>query len=249
MCLDYDYLGSRSDGGYAEYCLLPSQWHFIQSEDPESDLASLSLMEPCTVAQHTLRKSGLTAGNSLLIFGAGPIGIMTARWARIFGAISIMLVDILDEKVKFAAERGEYVVNSRSVDVDAEFRKLNGGRPPDVCVEGTGTGKALGQAIDCIRTFGTIAVMGNPHQDTLITLSQHSNLLRKELSLQGVWNSHYAATPINEWEYTMKMFNHGRMKVLDLITHKTDLDGLKTLCEDIYANRINICKAIFSTEA
>ena len=248
MCLDYDYLGSRSDGGFAEYCLLPSEWHFVASGDPDSDLEALSLIEPCTVAQHTLRKSNLTAGNSLLIFGAGPIGIMAARWARIFGAGPVMLVDVLDEKVSFASERGECVVNGRTVDVDTEFRKLNHGKPPDICVEGTGSGVALGQAIDCVRTFGTIAVMGNPHQDTLIALAQHSNILRKELTLQGVWNSHYAATPINEWVHTMQMLDTGRMEVRDLITHRTGLDGLPKLCGDINDGRISICKAIYSTE-
>jgi len=248
MCLDYDYLGSRSDGGFAEYCLIPSEWHFIESKNSDTTMEMLSMVEPCTVAQHAVRKGGLTAGNSLLIFGAGPIGIMAARWAAVFGAGPVMLVDVLDEKVAFAAARGQHVINSMTSDVLEEFKKANNGRPPDIVIEGTGTGSALGQAIDCVRTFGTVVMMGNPHKDTTIRLSQHSNILRKEITLQGIWNSHYAATPINEWEYTVRMMDEGRMMVDDLVTHRTGIAGLPKLCGDIYNKRVTICKALYNAE-
>jgi L-iditol 2-dehydrogenase len=250
MCLDYDYLGSRSDGGFAEYCLVPSAWHFVEAKNPAIDPEALAMVEPCTVAQHAVRKSELRAGNSIVIFGAGPIGIMAARWARIFGAGPVMLVDVVDEKVAFAKEHGEaLIVNGIKQNVLEEFKKINNGAPPDVAIEGTGTGAALGQAIECTRTFGTVVMMGNPHKDTTIKLAQHSQILRKELVLRGIWNSHFAATPINEWVYTVRMLDEGKMKVLDLITHRASLDELPKLCEDIYKQRISICKAVYSAKA
>jgi L-iditol 2-dehydrogenase len=174
---------------------------------------------------------------------------MTARWARIFGAGPVMLVDVLDEKVSFARERGEScIVNGLKQDVLEEFKKINNGAPPDSVIEGTGTSAALGQAIECIRTFGTIVLMGNPHKDTTIKLANHSLVLRKEVVLQGMWNSHYAATPINEWTYTVKMLDENKMQVMDLISHRASLDTLPKLCEDIHKARVNICKAIYSSK-
>lgn len=249
MCEDYDYLGSRSDGGFAEYCLVPSDWHFVVSNNPDMPEETFAMFEPCTVAQHALRQGGVTAGLGVLIFGAGPIGIMAARWARIFGADTVMLVDVLDEKVEFARARGQIVINGLKEDVTAAFKKLTGGRGADVVIEGTGSGAALGQAIEAARTFGTIAMMGNPHRDTTIKLSQHSQILRKELRITGVWNSHYLDSPVNEWHYTMKMLDEGRMQVLDLITHRSDLDGLPQLCRDIYDQKVSICKALYSASA
>jgi len=246
MCLDYDYLGSRSDGGFAEYCLVPGDWHFVESSNPELSDDALAMVEPCTVAQHTVRRSGLTAGQSLLIFGAGPIGQMAARWGKIFGAETVVLVDVLDEKVDFARERGFVAFNSMSTNIDEEFRKLNGGKPADVVIEGTGAGAALGLAIECVKTFGTVLMMGNPHRDTTIKLHQHSQILRKELTIQGIWNSHYAQSPINEWHYTVKMLDAGIMQVEDLITHRSDLEDLPQLCEDIYNRKVSICKALYS---
>ena len=87
--------------------------------------------------------------------------------------------------------------------------------------------------------------MGNPHRDSTIKLSQHSAILRKELKLQGIWNSHYADTPTNEWDYTVKMMDAGIMKVEDLITHRSNLEDLPQLCDDIYTRKVSICKALY----
>jgi L-iditol 2-dehydrogenase len=248
MCLDYDYLGSRSDGGFAEYCLIPSAWHFVEASNPETSSEALAMVEPCTVAQHAVRRSNLKAGYSVIIFGAGPIGIMTARWAKIFGADPVVLVDVVDEKVEFARGRGQIVLNGITQDIVSEFKKLNGGRLADIVIEGTGTSAALNQAIDCVKTFGTIAMLGNPHKDTTIKLLQHSSILRKEINLAGVWNSHYSDTPLNEWKYTVRMMDCGKMIVNDLITHRCKLEGLPQLCEDIYMHKVNICKALYSED-
>ena len=85
----------------------PSQWHFVESTNPATSMDALAMVEPCTVAQHAVRRSGLSAGYAVLILGAGPIGIMTARWARLFGAGPVILVDVVEEKINFARERGE----------------------------------------------------------------------------------------------------------------------------------------------
>src|SRR5690606_32360302 len=129
-----------------------------------------------------------------------------------------------------------------------EFKKLNRGQLADVVIEGTGTGAALNQAIDCVKTFGRIALLGNPHKDTTIKLSKHSSILRKEINLAGVWNSHYADTPINEWKYTVRMIDSGEMVVDDLVTHRCSLDNIPKLCEDIYMRKVSICKALYSAE-
>ena len=49
-CTNYQYLGSRNDGGFAEYCLIPSDWHLVLSSNPDVPLENLSLVEPATVA-------------------------------------------------------------------------------------------------------------------------------------------------------------------------------------------------------
>ncbi len=246
MCEDYGYLGSRDDGGFAEYCLLPNAWHLVVSENENISDDAISMTEPCTVAQHAIRKGNVTAGQNVVIFGAGPIGIMAARWCKIFGA-KPMLFDVVDEKVEFAIKHGEYVVNSVTNDVVETVKKFTGGRLADVVVEGTGVGSALGQCIEVCKSLGTIVLMGNPSRDTTITLKQHSMILRKELTLVGIWNSRYSDTPLNQWKCTVEMLDNGKMTVEDLITHRCTLEELPQLCKDIYERKITICKALYSS--
>ena len=244
LCEDYDYLGSRSDGGFAEYCLVPSPWHLVPTSSPTTTGEMLALVEPCTVAQHAVRRGDVRAGASVLVLGAGPIGIMAARWAELFGAGPVVLSEVVDEKVEFARDLGLTVVNSAREDLGEAFRSLTGGQGADVVIEGTGTGAALGQGMECARTFGTVVLLGNPVHDTTVTLAQHSAVLRKELMLRGVWNSHYAANPINEWRYTVRMMDEGRMRVSDLVTHRCGLGDLPRLCADIAERRTSVCKAL-----
>lgn len=245
-CSNYDYLGSRSNGGFAEYCLVPSRWHLVQSGNPDVRLEDLALVEPATVAQHAVRRGGVTAGNTVMILGAGPIGIMAARWCRIFGAGRIVLVDIVDEKIKFAQERGFETINSKEENCPARIREMTGGRGADVVLEGTGTSNGLNTAIESVRAFGHIAMFGNPHKDTTIQLTSHSNILRKEIEISGVWNSYFLDTPVNEWKFTVSMIDQGRLQVGDLISHRASLKNLKHLFDQIYSHEITICKAIYS---
>ncbi len=246
QCRSYGYLGSRNDGGFAEYCLVPSRWHLVFSENPDVDLEALCMTEPACVAQHALRRGNVSAGKTVLIFGAGPIGILMARWAEIFGAKQITLVDIDEVKVAFAEERGFHVINSLKEDCVEAIRKITNGRGMDVVVEGTGSSAGLNNAIQCTRLGGNLVLMGNPHTDTTIKLANHSQILRKELNISGIWNSSYSETPLNEWKYTVEMMDNGRLEVADLITHKAGLQGMKKLFDQIHDREITICKAIYS---
>mgnify|MGYP004662018359 FL=1 len=246
MCEDYDYLGSRRDGGFAEYCLIPSAWHMVCSQNPDTSFEELAMVEPACVAQHAmLRRSGMYAGANVLIFGAGPIGIMAARWAKLAGAGHILMVDVLDEKVAFAEKHGFSAVNSTSCDLEQAVRAAFGGKLADIAFEGTGFGSALNNAIDCVKAFGTIVMVGNPAGDTTINKGQHSKILRKELTLNGIWNSHFSNSPINEWRYTVDMMDKGLFHCEDLISQRTDLDGLPGLIDDVKNHRVNSCKIMF----
>ncbi|HOT50780.1 MAG TPA: alcohol dehydrogenase catalytic domain-containing protein, partial [Candidatus Hydrogenedentes bacterium] len=100
QCADYNYLGSRCDGGFAEYVVAPA-WNLQVVPDGVSYEAA-AMCEPAAVAAHALRRADLGLGDSVAIFGAGPIGIMLAQWARRGGASRVLLADIDDAKIEFA---------------------------------------------------------------------------------------------------------------------------------------------------
>lgn len=247
MCEDYDYMGSRRDGGFAEYCLVPSDWHFIPAPQ-NMDGSAFGLIEPCTVAQHAVRSAITQGAKSLVIFGAGPIGIMAARWAQIFAIEKVMLVDVVDEKVNFAIEKGVHCVNSTTTDINDEWLAYTGLNFADAVIEGTGFSDPFCSAINLCKPHGKIVLMGNPAGDTLIKQKFHSLILRKELNICGIWNSYYKGIDIDEWEYSVEAIAKGKMQVVDLITHKVSLEDLPNLCDDIYNKKASICKAVFCQE-
>lgn len=247
MCEHYDYMGSRCDGGFAEYCLVPSSWHFVESHNPQLPLAELAMVEPACVAQHAIRKGQVFAGAKVAIFGAGPIGIMAGRWAHLAGA-KVLLVDVVDQKVAFAERCGFPTLNSNTPDFPDRVKEIFGGALADVAVEGTGFGSALENCIHCIKPFGRIVLMGNPVGNTQISQKAHSQLLRKEVDISGIWNSHFGDSPINEWRYTVEMMDSGKFVCADLISHRVGIEEVPSLVEGIHNRSLSICKALYVSE-
>ena len=249
MCEHYDYMGSRRDGGFAEYILVPSSWHFIESKSKEVSFETLAMTEPACVAQHSVRKAQVFAGANVLVFGAGPIGIMAGRWARIFGAGKVLLVDVVDGKVEFAKQHGFDCINSRNEGFIDSVKKYFGGKLADCAIEGTGFGSALENAINTVKPFGKITLLGNPAGDTQISLKAHSTILRKELEIKGMWNSHFSNNPINEWTYTVSMMDNGTFKCEDLVSHKLSLEELPSFIDKMKNKQVMSCKVLYSAEA
>lgn len=245
MCENYNYLGSRCDGGFAEYCLIPSDWHLIRAE--KASMEALSMTEPACVAQHAVRRANITAGQYVVIFGAGPIGIMAARWARIFGA-DVLLVDVADDKVSFASSKGFEAVNFRTQDVVEEIKKRNGGKLADAAIEGTGVGVVLTTCVECVRPSGTVTLLGNPANDAVISVKTHSTMLRKEINLTCVWNSSRSPYPVNEWAFTVKMMDSGAFECTDLITDRLTLEEMPKAMEEIKNGTRKIVKAVYVCE-
>lgn len=248
MCEDYDYTGSRCDGGFAEYCLIPSTWNFIESHNPNTSIEELAMTEPACVAQHAIRKGEVFAGANVVIFGAGPIGIMAGRWAHISGA-NVLMVDVVDQKVAFAQECGFQALNSNGANFVERVKEAFGGALADVAIEGTGFSSALENCVYCIKPLGRIVLMGNPAGNTQISQKAHSMLLRKEAVISAIWNSHYGNTPINEWRYTVEMMDSGKFTCKDLISHRVSIEDVPTLVEGIRNRTISICKALYSSNA
>jgi len=189
MCNNYDYMGSRRDGGFAEYILVPSPWHFVESRNPDVPFNSLAMTEPACVAQHAVRKAKVFGGAKVIVFGAGPIGIMAGRWARIFGASKVLLVDVVDAKAAFAKEHGFDCLNSTKDDFLEKVKEYFGGTLADCAVEGSGFGSGLENAINTLKPFGHISLLGNPAGNTQISQKAHSTILRKELTISGIWSN------------------------------------------------------------
>lgn len=224
QCMDYGYLGSRQNGGFAEYVRVPA-WNLVPV--PESlPIEEAAMAEPAAVAAHALRRAGVEPGGTVLIFGAGPIGLLLAQWARAWGAGHVMLADVDLGRLRYAKELGfGHLIDPAAGDV-AEWVLHKTGQGAAVVVEGSGSSAAYEQAMHAARPFGTVVLMGNPTGSMALSQQGYWAILRKELRVLGTWNSSYTELPINEWRLALEAMADGTIKAGGLITHRTSLSRL-----------------------
>lgn len=225
-CTDYNYFGSRCDGGFAEYISVPL-WNICLAPDSLS-YEEIAMTEPAAVAIHTLRQVGIEIGDNVIIFGVGPIGLMLANWCKAWGADKVMLVDIDSSKLEFAKSLGfEYVINSMETSPVEAIKEITNGRGADIAIEGAGASIALEQCLYSVRTFGKIVAMGNPAKEMVLSQKAYWELMRKQLTMVGTWNSSYVDLPKNDWHLALRAMETGKLDVKPFITHRVGLeDGI-----------------------
>lgn len=224
MCENYNYLGSRCDGAFADYVVAPV-WNLLALPEGVSMMEG-ALTEPAAVAVHALRRAGIDIGDSVLIFGAGPIGLMVAMWARAWGASRVLLADIDEAKLDFAQTLGfTDTVHARDDDPIA-WTFAHTQRGAHVVVEASGSSAAFEHAVRAARTFGRVVLLGNPAGDMKLTQDGYWAILRKELKLFGSWNSSYSDLPKNEWQLALEFMRDKRLDLRPLITHPVALNEL-----------------------
>jgi len=222
QCQDYNYFGSRCDGGFAEYVAVPV-WNLVQV--PESlSFEEAAIAEPAAVAIHALRQSGIEIGDQVAIFGAGPIGLLMGQWSYAWGARKVLLIDIDPAKIDFAKKMGfEHVWNSLDGDPERWLISETGGRGVDLAVEAAGVSATLEQCLQSTRQFGRIVALGNPAGEMKISQKAYWELLRKQLKIFGTWNSSYVSLPKSDWILAIDaMINH-KIRVKPFITHRIGL--------------------------
>lgn len=224
LCEDYDYLGSRRDGGFAEYVCAPA-WNLVPVPD-ELCIEYAALAEPAAVAVHAIRRGSLEAGDTVLILGAGAVGLLAAMWSRIQGARDTLLADIDDRRLAYANALGfPDTCHAGQCDVSAWTRDRTA-CGADVVIEASGSSTALEQGLLAARPLGRVVLLGNPSGPMTLSQGAYWAILRKELTLHGVWNSMYRDVPRNEWRLALDFMASGWLDLGPLITHRVGLAEL-----------------------
>lgn len=218
QCHNYDYYGSRRDGAFAEYVAV-KKWNLVFVPDSVS-LEYAAMAEPCAVAIHALRQAGIGLGDTVAIFGAGAIGLLAAQIARGWGAGQVILADVDSAKLNFAGELGfTRTVDSKTADAAEFIRDCTGGKGADVCLEAAGAPAAVEGCLRSAKNFGQVVLMGNPAKNMDISQKAYGEILRKQLTLKGTWNSSYNGG-CNDWNLAIHCMERGIFDLSKLITHR-----------------------------
>ena len=224
QCSDYDYLGSRSDGGFSEYVVAPKE-NIIRVPDGVS-LEEAAQTEPAAVALHAIRRvQDSLVGKTVAVYGTGPIGLMVAQWTRIMGATQVLLFDIVTEKLELAQRLGfESVFNSNTEAVVDVVNDHTEGKGAHVCIEAAGVPETYLNAFGSVGRGGSVVLLGNPIADVTLPAPLISQLMRREVKLLGTWNSDYSTSGNDDdWRTVLQAMATGKLDLSPLITHKVSL--------------------------
>jgi L-iditol 2-dehydrogenase len=229
-CTRYNFVGSRCDGGFAEYCLAPEE--NLLPLPPGAPLLHGAFVEPLAVALHAVRRASF-AGGSALVFGAGPIGLLVAAWLRVLGARRVVLADVRRESLDLARRAGLESVDARSPELDSL-------PPMELCVEAAGAGAALVAAIERTRSQGAIVVVGRDTKDTALPLNSFETLMRREITLQGCWGYDLAG----DQELLLTALGEGRFPLDVLVTHRIRLEEAPQMIRAMAERQVYTCKVM-----
>jgi threonine 3-dehydrogenase len=209
VCANLRILGVDMDGAFAQYVALPAH-NAWPSEGLSPEIAAIQ--EPMGNAVHAAFVEEL-AGQTVVVTGCGPIGLMTVAIAKLAGAAKLFATDINPERLEIARRMGADVAINGHEDVVARLRELTGGVGVDVVLEMSGAEVAIRQGFEAVTNGGRVSLLGIPERP--ITLDLASDVIFKGLRVYGITGRKMFET----WYRTQALLAQG-LDLTPIVTHR-----------------------------
>jgi len=207
-------------GGFAEYFKVPAPNLQIDTLKlpPKLSYEEATLIEPVGCCIRAQNKAGVRKGDSVAIIGAGPSGMIHATLARIAGATSILMTDLVDYRLKMA-ERfdADLTINPKQENLVERVKKATEGRGADVVIVTAPNVKAVEDGVQIVRRGGKLLLFAPTQPDQYARLSPH-RLFFSEISVIPSYSVSHIETRI-----ALQLISSGRIKAKELITHSFPL--------------------------
>lgn len=191
-----------------------------------------AMVEPLSVGVHASRTASIKFGDNVVVFGAGPVGLLSAAVARKFGAATVTIVDIFDNKLKMALDIGVATHSFNSKSSQTLAQALPAGVAPDVVLECTGAEPCIQQGVLALKASGRYVQVGNAGSYVKFPITEFAT---KELTMFGSFRYAY-----NDYKTAVKIldenYKNGKENALidfeAMITHRfTFKDAIKAYDE------------------
>ena len=240
------YGGSRTSknpphlyGGFAEYIYIePQSWVYKLPKGMPFEVGALA--EPMAVATRALERAfmpgipfagkGFGIGATVLVQGAGPIGLLTIAAAKVAGAGKVIVIDRVDQRLRMAKRMGaDEIVDMREFKTPQDRVKrvleLTHGVGADVVVECAGVPAALPEGIEMTRRAGKYVEVGHFTDPGGVEIRPHM-ICFKDIDLLGSW-----VYPLTQFRSSLAVLNSGRFPFVELFTHKFKIDDAQKAIE------------------
>lgn len=245
MCRNYSYLGSRQNGGFAEYAAVPAE---NLLELPASiTFEEAAMLEPMAVAVHALRRLSPRPEETVAVCGLGTIGMLLIMFLRDAGAKNILAIGN-KEFQKYMLSK-QHIAEENFCDSSREnavqwLMEKTGGCGADVFFECVGKNETVLQAINAAAPGGRVCLVGNPYSGMTLDKNTYWKILRNQLTVIGTWNSSFSHTSDDDWNYILKRLALGLIRPADIITHRFSLEQIRCGLDIMHRKRGGYIKII-----
>ncbi|KAG0636686.1 chaperonin 10-like protein [Tuber brumale] len=230
LCIDMKFAATPPyDGTLAKYYILPEDFCVKLPESVSLDEGAL--VEPLAVGVHVVRQADVKPGNSVIVFGAGPVGLLCCSVAKAFGATKVIVVDIVDSRLEFAeryAATGTFNAmhsgdpNVNAAEIIKRFDLVFGA---DVAIDASGATPSINTCVHVLRTGGTFVQVGMGAAEINFPILK---LCAKEITLKGSFR--YGP---GDYRLAVELIASGKVSVKDLITARVKFEDAERAFEQV----------------
>lgn len=224
LCRSYSYLGSRRNGGFAEYVTVP-EWNLIELSESVA-YEEAAMLEPMAVAVHAMRRIQLHKNDTVVVFGLGTIGMLLLMFLKDAGIENILAVGNKEFQRNTVLALGlneKCYCDSKTQNVSEWIMQHTNQIGADVFFECVGKNETFSQAVDVTAPQGRICLVGNPYSDMTLEKSVYWKILRNQITLTGTWNSSFTHQNDDDWHYVLSRLMQRRILPKQLISHEWKL--------------------------
>jgi L-iditol 2-dehydrogenase len=212
LCPDVKFFATPPyDGAFSQFVVMPEAFVFAIPDSISDDAAGL--LEPLSVGVWACRRAGVAPGSTVLVTGAGPIGLIAAQTARAYGSDEVAVTDVNPHRLRLAQTLG-----LRAIDV-SQVPLAEAGIEPDVLIECSGNGRATWDAVSTVARAGRVVLVGMGGDEVRLPLSYVQD---RELVLTGAFR--YA----NTWPTAIGLAASGRVDLDSMVTGHYGLDDVES---------------------
>ena len=211
LCENLKIIGVDRDGAFAEFIAMPES--NVWKLDPAIPDEFAAVFDPLGNAVHTVMAAGVSV-KSVLITGAGSIGLMAVLVARAAGASAVYAVDVNPAKLELARKLGaDETFSAQDPEIIEKISARTRGEGPDVLLEMSGNPQAIDMGLRAVRKGGCASLLGIPSEN--ITIDLADRVIFKGLTLLGINGRRMFET----WYQTEELVRSGRVDLKPIITH------------------------------
>ncbi|MGH3949553.1 MAG: zinc-binding dehydrogenase [Pseudonocardiaceae bacterium] len=215
LCPQWKCVGFDVDGGDADYFVLPVR-NCLPVPDELSFVAAALMTDMVGTQYHTQKVLRVRSGQTLAVFGLGPMGAAAVMIGKALGA-DVIAVDLIDARRELAASIGAgHTINSAADDPVKIIRELTHGRGADAAIDCSGAPAAQNAALDVARKQGAVAFVGESRATEIHPSDQ---IIRKLLTVIGGWYF-----PLWEWDEITRFVIRHQLPIEKLVTHRFPLN-------------------------